>query len=73
MGSLALVTGAYAPAQFVAGGISPLSVVAFLLLIAAGGAMLFFPDKAFVTEFKPRWLGLPFFFLGLAGLVGSLI
>lgn len=38
-----------------------------LCLAIAGGMMLFRPDLAFRTPRKPRWLGLPFFFIGLLG------
>ena len=47
--------------------ISLASNVISLCLIISGGMMLFFPDRAFRGERKPRWLGLPILCLGLAG------
>lgn len=38
-----------------------------LCLAIAGGAMLFFPERAFRTETKPRWVGLPLLIVGVIG------
>jgi len=47
--------------------IIPLAICACLAI--AGGMMLFFPDRAFRSEWKPRWIGLPLLCIGLAGAI----
>ena len=47
--------------------IVPLAICACLAI--AGGMMLFFPDRAFRGEWKPRWKGLPLLSTGLAGAI----
>lgn len=38
---------------------------AILCALVPGLWMLFFPEKAFTTRTKPRWLGVPVLFVGL--------
>jgi len=45
-------------------------VLLIVCCIVPGFTMLFFPDKAFVTATKPRWLGVPFLGVGLLVLCG---
>ena len=44
-------------------------VVVCLCLAAAGFLMLFYPERAFRTAVKPRWLGLPLLLFGVIGTV----
>ena len=46
------------------------AIVLSLCLIISGGMMLFCPDRAFRSEYKPRWLGLPLLCMGLVGAAG---
>jgi hypothetical protein len=48
------------------------SIVISICLTVAGGMMLFFPERAFRSDSKPRWLGLPLLCVGLVG-VANLI
>jgi len=43
------------------------SIILSVCLIISGGMMLFYPERAFRSEYKPRWAGLPLLCLGLAG------
>ena len=47
--------------------LSPISLVVCVCLIIAGGNMLFYPERAFRSERKPRWVGLPLFAVGVIG------
>jgi hypothetical protein len=64
---LAFLGGTAAPRFFDNLPSWPVPLMVCLCLAIAGGMMLFSPERAFRTAMKPRWLGLPFFAVGVVG------